>query len=202
MLTVNKIALNTPDSNVFSNIAISFLPSSITYLRGLNGSGKTSFLRILAGIQKPSSGEILYGKTQIPIENIPKPYCLYIGHNNAIKPEMSVVENILIWARLYDCTEAVDAAVHFFQLNPIAHKKCYELSAGNKQKVALSRLLACKSNIWLLDEADNNLDKENKELLDRLIISKADSGGIILLTTHDDQPRIKSASYMNMHDYE
>ncbi len=202
MLTVNKIAFSTQYGDVFSNIAISFLPSSITYLSGPNGSGKTSFLRMIAGIQKPSSGEILYSKSQLPLENLTKPYCLYIGHNNAIKPEMSVIENILIWAKLYDCTEAVEAAIHFFNLNSMAYKKCYELSAGNKQKVALSRLLTCRSNIWLLDEADNNLDKENKNLLDKLIISKADSGGIILLTTHDDKPRIKSALHMNMHDYE
>ena len=201
MITLNKITLKTPDSGVFSNLSVSFLPSSITYLRGANGSGKTSLLRMIAGIQKPSGGEILYGKYQNSIENLAKPYCLYIGHNNAIKPEMSVLDNVLVWAKLYDGMETLEAVVFFFKLSSILHKKCYELSAGNKQKVALSRLFTCKTSIWLLDEVDNNLDKENKDLLDMLIVSKADSGGIVFLTTHDDQPRIKSASHINMHDY-
>ena len=198
MLTVNNLALIVNGFNIFSNIGITALPSSITYLTGDNGSGKTSMLRMIAGIQAPSSGYISYGTKATLITELPKPYCLYIGHNNAIKPEYTVIENIAMWAKFYESPEAIDAAIYYFRLNEITHQKCYELSAGNKQKVALARLLTCRSNIWLLDEVDQNLDKSNRDLLDKLIVTKADNGGIILLTTHE-KPRIKSASILNLH---
>lgn len=201
MLTANKISLRTDEDVIFANISVTFLPTSITYLMGLNGSGKTSLLRILANIQKPTSGEVLFSKKQHDISLSFKPYCLYIGHQSAIKGELTVLENVKHWAKLYDSYEAVEAALHFFNLQGIADKKCYELSAGNKQKVALSRLLACNANLWLLDEIDQNLDKNNQDLLDKLIMAKADSGGVIIQTTHHT-PRIKSAAILNMHDYE
>lgn len=201
MLTTHKLGLSINDYVVFSNISITFLPSSITYLVGLNGSGKTSLLRSIAGIQQPSHGEVLFGKNQLPAKLVSKPFCVYIGHNNAIKNELTVLENLKLWSKFYNSYETIDAALYYFKLNQIAHTKCYELSAGNKQKVALARLLACNSNIWLLDEVDQNLDKNNQELLDKLIISKADSGGIIIMTTHE-KPRITSANILNIHDYE
>ena len=201
MLSTNQLGLSIDNNVVFSDISVTFLPSSITYIMGPNGSGKTSFLRMLGGIQKPSTGIVTMGKKPIKAEALTKPYCLYVGHQNAVKMELTVLENIILWSKFYNSPETVAAALYFFKLNDRADRKCYELSAGNKQKVALSRLLACNSNIWLLDEVDQSLDQENRELLDRLIISKADSGGIILMTTHEN-PRIKSATIINMTDYE
>lgn len=201
MLTSNKISLSINNNVVFSDISMTFLPSSITYITGPNGSGKTSLLRMLAGIQKPSSGHISFGKKAISQELIPKPYCLYVGHHNAVKTELTVLENLIFWSKFYNSTAAIGAALHFFKLADQANRKCYELSAGNKQKVALSRLLACNSNLWLLDEVDQSLDQENRDLLDKMIISKADVGGMVIMTTHE-QPRIKSATTLNMMDYE
>lgn len=201
MLTLNQINLSINGNDVFSDISMTFLPTSITYLTGPNGSGKTSLLRMLAGIQKPSSGKITFGKEAIAQKNMPRPYCVYIGHQAGIKPELSVIDNIINWSRFYNSPETVSAALHFFNLTEYANHKCYELSAGNRQKVVLTRLLACNSRLWLLDEVDQNLDKQNQDLLDRLIISKADNGGIVIMTTHET-PRIKSAKIMSMVDYE
>lgn len=201
MLTSNKISLAIDDNVVFSDISITFLPSSITYITGPNGCGKTSFLRILAGIQTPSAGYISFGKKALTQEIMTKPYCVYIGHKNAVKMELTVLENLIFWSKFYNSPETVNAALHFFRLVDQAHRKCYELSAGNIQKVALCRLLVCQSHLWLLDEVDQSLDQENKDLLDKMVISKADTGGIIVMTTHE-RSRIKSAAILNMTDYE
>lgn len=202
MLSLNAISINTNKKSLIKDISISFLPSSIVYLKGENGSGKTSLLRIIAGIQKASSGQITAGKNNTPIEEFSKPYCAYVGHKTGIKPELTVFENIYFWAKIADSAEATHAAIFYFRLEELAGAKCYELSAGQKQKVALARLMACSSSrIWLLDEVENNLDTENKQLLNNLIISKADSGGIIIASSHNE-PSIKSALIIDLKDYQ
>lgn len=197
MLSAHKLGFNINNVEIFSDFSFQLTSSTITYLQGSNGSGKTSLLRMIAGIQKPSSGKITYGKKAIDVDLLAKPYCLYIGHNIALKNELSVLENMQFWARFYDSIETVDAAIYYFNLGNILHKKCHELSAGNKQKLALTRLLTCKSDLWLLDEVDQNLDHSNKNILDNLIKTKANSGGLVILTTHET-PRIKNANSINM----
>lgn len=201
MLSLNSISIETNKISLIKDISISFLPSAIVYLKGDNGSGKTSLLRVIAGIQKPSRGKITLGKNNTAIEDFPKPYCTYIGHKTGINPELTVYENIDFWAKIYNSSEATNAAIFYFRLEEVADTKCYELSAGQRQKVALARLLACSSQIWLLDEVENNLDADNKQLLKNLIISKADSGGIIIASSHND-PSIKSALIINIRDHE
>jgi heme exporter protein A len=156
---------------------------------------------MLAGIQLPSSGTITFGRRRIDVRLLKKPYNIYLGHNTAIKSELSVFENIKFWSNLYGSSQSLQAAIHYFNLEEILTQKCYELSAGNQKRVALSRLLACQAPLWLLDEVYSNLDQEGDDLLTRLILSKADSGGIIFVSSHS-QPKIKSAQVLNISDYE
>ena len=200
MLSLQSLSFRTQDQKVFENISITLFPSSIVYLKGKNGSGKTSLLRMLAGIQKPTKGIVTYGKKSIPIDKFDKPYCTYIGHKTGLKQELSVIDNLKYWAQIYNSEELVDAAIIYFQLQEHIYKKCYELSAGNQKKVALAKLITCQSNFWLLDEVDTNLDKENKKLLMNLIVSQADSGGIVCISSHN-KPEIKTALTINMSDY-
>jgi len=168
------------------------------YVLGKNGSGKTSLLRAAAGIARISSGNIYFKKNNI--YDLPKPYCTYIGHNLGIKQELTVFENLKYYSSFYNSLEALEASIHYFKLQKIMDKKCYELSSGTQKRVALSKLLSCKSNLWLLDEVETNLDAENKYLLNNLIISKANSGGIILISSHD-APTIKTSQNLLIDDY-
>lgn len=200
MLSLNSISINTNNASLIKDMSLSFVQSAIVYLKGTNGSGKTSLLRILAGIQKPSKGYVTLGRKNILIEDFNKPYCTYIGHKTAIKPEFTVFENLHFWSKVYNSEETLNAAIFYFHLEELIDRKCYELSAGERQKVALARLLSCNSNIWLLDEVENNLDTNNKQLLNNLIISKANSGGIIIASSHNE-PLVKSALILNLEDY-
>ncbi|MGX6960164.1 MAG: ATP-binding cassette domain-containing protein [Rickettsia endosymbiont of Pentastiridius leporinus] len=212
------------------NLSLTFLPSSITYIKGANGCGKTSLLRMIAGIMQPSSGNIYYKNIDInnivksvgfnykergakPIiigettsnivsefksfDYIPKPYCTYIGHNLGLKLEMTVFENLKFWSELYNSLETLEAAIHYFKLHEILDEKCYNLSKGMQKMVAIARLIACQSNLWLLDEIETNLSKENRDLLNNLIIMKANSGGITLLSSHLENS-IKSAQALQL----
>ncbi|NRB10583.1 MAG: heme ABC exporter ATP-binding protein CcmA [Rickettsiaceae bacterium] len=200
MISFNTLALKIPGKELFQTFSLSVLPSAIIYLHSPNGSGKTSLLRMIAGIQKPSKGNITFGKDKITIDEMPKPYCTYIGHNTALKLDLTVFENIKFWANISGTLELIDAAIHYFQLEELLFCKAYELSAGDRKKVALTRLITCPTQLWLLDEVDVNLDKHNKALLKNLIITKADSGGIIFLTTHN-MPEIKTADIINLQEY-
>ena len=200
MLSLQSLNFSINNQTVFKDIALTLLPSSVLYLNGQNGSGKTSLLRMLAGIQKPTKGTITYGKNSIAINKFNKPYCTYIGHKTGLKQELSVIDNLKFWAQIYNAEELVDAAIIYFQLQEHAHKKLYELSAGNQKKIALAKLITCHSKLWLLDEIDTNLDETNKKLLLNLIVSQADNGGIVIISSHNT-PDIKTALTLNMTDY-
>ena len=200
MLSLHSLAFTVQDKVLFKNISMSFLPSSIIYLQGKNGSGKTSFLRMIAGIQKPTKGSIKFGTKSIAVDMCDKPYCTYIGHHLGIKLELTVFENMKFWSKIYDSQELIDASVAYFSLQEAMDQKCYELSAGNRKKLALTRLMICPSKLWLLDEVDSNLDSNNRQLLLNLIVSHANNGGMTFIASHNDSA-IKTAQILNISDY-
>ncbi|HJD66485.1 MAG TPA: heme ABC exporter ATP-binding protein CcmA [Rickettsia endosymbiont of Bembidion nr. Transversale] len=195
MLSFHQLKFNIYQKQLFDNLSITFLDSAITYIKGANGCGKTSLLRMVAGIMQPSNGNIFY--KNLNINNIAKPYCTYIGHNLGLKLEMTVFENLKFWSEIYNSVETLDAAIHYFKLYDLLDEKCYTLSSGLQKVVALARLIACQSDLWLLDEVETNLSKENRDLLNNLIVMKANSGGIVLLSSHTEN-HIKSAQILQL----
>lgn len=181
MLTCNEVTASAADKLLFNKVSISILPGSILYIRGSNGSGKTSFLRILSNIQPADSGSVYwYGEAINDLDN----YCTYIGHKLAIKPELTAIEHLEFWGQIYNSKEAIAASIAYFNLYDILDKPCYFLSAGEKKRVAISRLLISNNDLWILDEVDTNLDEENAALLYRAIISKRENGGVVIIASH------------------
>lgn len=200
MLSLHSIQIIANNQKLIENLSVTFLPSSIVYLKGRNGCGKTSLLMTIAGIKSPAHGKITFGKNNLLIEELKKPYCTYIGHNIGINQELTVYQNLRFWPQIYNSSESLDTAIYYFGLETILDIKCYELSAGNLKKIALTRLLSCRSNLWLLDEVEANLDENHKKLLNHMIILKSNSGGIIFISTHSE-PSIKSALVLNVEQY-
>lgn len=186
ILSCHNLSLKIHDKILFSNFGLTLFPGSITHLMGANGSGKTSLLRIISGIQNNETGKIKFGG--INVTELEKPYSNYIGHNIGIKEDLTTLENLEIFAKLHGSSLALASALHYFGLSELIDKKIYSLSAGNKQKVALARLLSCHADLWLLDEISTNLDSTNHELLCKILITKASSGGIIIMTSHNEIP--------------
>ena len=195
-LTCQNLQLEAQGGIIFKDLSFSSVSGAILYIRGSNGSGKSSLLRIIAGIQFPKGGNIKINN----LEQEPKSYISYIGHELGINLVLSVEDNLLFWAKLFNAYEALNATIFYFGLQGLLEYKACELSAGNKKKLALSRLFLENKKIWLLDEIDSNLDEFNKLVLYNAIISKASMGGIIIIASHSKE-FTKNAQILHMEDY-
>jgi heme exporter protein A len=187
MLTCDNLTFFKDNNKIFSNLGFSLSTSSALVITGQNGSGKTSLLKIIAGIMTPQNGEILWGLRNVKeMRDIFNGDMQFIGHKNFLKQELSVIDNLSFYAKLSDTKLAINSALNFFNLSEIANSKVRNLSAGTQQRVRLARLLACPTTIWLLDEPSNNLDLAGKEKLHGLIKTRIKEQGVVLIATHDE----------------
>lgn len=187
MLTIDNLSLFKDHKKIFGPLGFSVSSSSALIIKGRNGCGKSSLLKILAGISAPTSGKILWGGEDV--ENFRDDFngdSQFLGHKNFLKSELTVAENLEFYARLHGTLAALPAALSFFGLNNLADQKVKKLSAGWQKRVMLAKLMACPASLWFLDEPTNNLDKDGKEKLHGLIRTRVKEGGLVILTTHDE----------------
>ncbi len=185
MLSCVNLQLERQNKLIFHNVSFSLFPGSIYILKGINGSGKTSLLKIIAGLIKPDFGKILWNNKNIDYDQYYRSIIGYLGHENAIKGDLSVIENLLLWANLKDSHLLIYPAMSQFKLNEIADLKCKDLSAGWQKRVALARMVISNSKLWLLDEPEANLDEQGRELLLKLLQVKIASGGMAIIASHN-----------------
>lgn len=176
MISLEYLGFSIGSRKLFSDISLSILPASLVRITGPNGSGKSTLLKILGDIIKPTNGTVL--KTSHLLS--------YIGHNIAVKDDLTVREQLEFWASLEGTEMLIPASLSFMKLENHENDYCYKLSAGNKQKVALARLMLSKSMLWILDEADTSLDEKNLEIFKTLIASKVQNNGIVIYASHRD----------------
>ncbi len=168
---------------VFSGISFTAESGELLVLRGRNGAGKTSLLRMIAGLNEPVGGqmELQGGRDDEDIAL----QCQFIAHQEAFKPAMTVAENLQFWSDFFGGGDILDA-LEAFSLEPLADFSAALLSAGQKRRLALGRLAMIDRPVWLLDEPTVGLDVNSTEQLRQLMRKHLDGGGIILATTHID----------------
>ena len=200
-LIVRDIELFRSEREILSNVSFSAKAGTALLLRGDNGVGKTSLLMAIAGYLHIEAGTInwqLDGKTKEGEENSLNDNLHFIGHQKAIKPTLTLIDNLMFWCNLYGGDgQQVQKALEIVGL---AHAKFYEaghLSAGQKKRLSLARLLVAERAVWLLDEPTASLDKSGDRLVAKLIDNHLDRGGIAIIATHldlslKDNARIKS----------
>ena len=187
MLTVQNLSLFKDDKKIFSDLGFSIGLNSALIIKGRNGCGKSSLLKIIAGIAKPSSGKILWGGEDV--ENFRADFngdSQFIGHKNFLEQELTVLENLAFYAKLSDTEIALQSGLSFFGLMNFSDQKVKKLSAGWQKKVMLARLLCCPAAVWFLDEPSNNLDKESGRKLLGLLETRIGEGGLVIIATHDE----------------
>lgn len=200
MLTCQNLRAIRGEKLLFDHLGFSLKPGSVLLLQGANGCGKTTLLRMLAGLMPPSAGAITWQNETVTGNSDYKEVMLYQGHNTGLKAELSVYDNLQYFAALRDTEMLVPAAMQYFDLWAIADTPVSQLSSGWQRRVALSRLLAIPSLIWLLDEPAANLDVDGVAMLNGLIATRIKQGGIVVLSNHQTTPP-DGAAILEVQDY-
>lgn len=175
------------ERTVFSGLDFTLDPGQALVLQGPNGSGKSSLLRVMAGLLRPEAGTVTWdGEETRGDPDAHGARLHYIGHGNAVKPALSVRENLGFWSGLRAPREGfgVVAALRRFEIAHLADLPARYLSAGQCRRLALARLLGAPAPLWLLDEPANALDARSTEILAEVIGEHRARGGSVVLATH------------------
>ena len=184
-LEIKSISLKRNNKTLFSDINLKLRKSQILIIKGSNGSGKSSLLEVIVGILNATSGKVyLNGSCEKMLYN--RDY-LYLAHNNYLKEELTVEENLMLWSKL--CKKKLSVSnllkkLEYFDLKSFFNESVKYLSLGQKRKVALSKLLLSQSNLWVLDEPTNGLDSVSEEKFISLVSRHKKNGGMAIITTH------------------
>lgn len=174
------------DRVLFAGLNFQLQAGQILLLEGKNGSGKTSLLRILCGFREADAGTIRWNDETIN-DNSYYADMAYVGHLDGIKKELTVMENLKICLALgipghYSISEALKK-VHLQGYDDVLVQA---LSAGQKRRLSLARLLITHNILWILDEPFTSLDKQGITLIENLMLEHCANGGMIVLTSHHD----------------
>ncbi len=185
-MSLNAIDLTCYRSGrlIFSGLSFSLENGQATMLRGPNGVGKSTLLRVLAGMLE-ADGEVELNGTRLSDDrDAVQEQIAYAGHLDAIKPQLTVAENLTFWAGLFG--GSVDAAVEQFSLAEIWDRPAHTCSAGQKRRLGLARLMVSERPLWLLDEPTVSLDVETTARFAGIIAQHCAAGGMALIATHID----------------
>lgn len=181
-LYIQDLNFSYDNGLIFNNQTHTLSSNRITLLLGQNGSGKSTFLKIIAGLEKPNSGSIKLRDNNDKSLNF-NGNISYLGHKLALKEELTVQENIKFWHNFY----GKDLLAREFEelgLDKLSSMIVSNLSAGQKKKLALYRILMSNKDIWLLDEPFSNLDKKAYSYLKELLLMRLNNDIIIIITSH------------------
>ena len=181
----NELVCVRGEKTVFESLSFSVSDGDALVLRGPNGSGKSSLLRVMAGLLQAESGALLRDERDVT-ENLllHRASLHYVGHQNALKPLLTVIENLAFAASLRSRENRCRNALETFALANLADVPVRLLSAGQRRRLTLARLIASQSPLWLLDEPTTSLDEDAVATLQSVISSHRVDGGIVVLAAH------------------
>jgi heme exporter protein A len=174
-IRIDNLAVARGGVTVLQGVSFRVMAGQALILRGPNGSGKTTLLRTLAGLQPPVAGTI----------DLPPEAAAYGAHADGLKSTLSVCENLDFWAAIHG-TDTVDSAMTGMNVASLAHRRASELSAGQKRRLGLARLLVTGRPVWLLDEPTVSLDAASVTLFAGVVRRHLAGGGLAIIATHVD----------------
>ena len=175
MLSVSQINFERYFEPVFEPVSFALEAGGLLLVTGTNGCGKTTLIRVLADILQPTSGEFLQRCNSMG----------YVGHYLGIKDDLSVMENLrfmrdFLGTSKRSCKDVISQV----GLGRVSEQLARTLSAGQRKRCALARLLLSNTELWLMDEPYSNLDQEGVDLVDQMLVEHLEAGGACVLATH------------------
>jgi heme exporter protein A len=167
---------------VFAGIGFSVGAGEALLVTGRNGAGKSSLLRVVAGLVRVAAGRLALLDAD-PDQTIPE-QAHYLGHQDALKPSLTIIENLSFWGRYLGGAEPVESTLAAVGLSALAGLPAAYLSAGQRRRLSIARLLTARRPLWLLDEPTTALDREAQDTLAGLMRQHLASGGIIVAAAH------------------
>lgn len=192
-LQITGLSLQRGFRRLVSDVDLTCEPGEVLAMQGPNGSGKTTLLRAIAGFHTPAAGRITLSRAQGAEIEEPGEVLSFLGHQDPIKAGEKLIDQLRFWADLCGASrDRVAETLSRVGLSKQAELQGGVLSAGQRKRAALARLLLEDRTIWLLDEPASPLDQEGRTLLGQLLDQHARSGGIIIAAVHDPLPVVNA----------
>ncbi|ORT49370.1 cytochrome C biogenesis protein CcmA [Vibrio sp. qd031] len=190
MLTVQQVTAIRDDRVLFAQLSFEAKSGDLIQIEGRNGTGKTTLLRIIAGLGDKEEGDILWEGTDVERDRDTfHQNLLFLGHQTGVKKDLSGLENLQFYQSVFGLSHDRKTLFDALAQVGLAGREdipVSQLSAGQQRRVALARLWLTNQTLWILDEPLTAIDKQGVKVLESLFLSHANQGGIVLLTTHQD----------------
>ena len=196
-IALNNISSVRGNKTLVRNLSIKIRSGEILTLKGPNGSGKTSLLRILASFLEPAFGSVTWNEKNIKNDVFSyRNEIVYVSHLNPIKNVLTVEENLNFWSRIENNKNLNPKVFKFLGFEKIPKIPASLLSAGQRRRLNLARLVLSKRQIWLLDEPTTSLDDESIIKISTLLKNHIESGGIIVMAAHNEIIKSTNTLYL------
>jgi heme exporter protein A len=182
-LEAENLAGERGGETIFAGLSFALSEGEALVVTGPNGSGKSTLLRIICGLLQPEAGkvELREDGTVLPV----RAACHYLGHQNAMKPALSVRENLSFWQKFNGAAQSeIDEALEAVDLPGVEHLPFGYLSTGQKRRVSIARLLVSHRPLWIVDEPTAGLDKASEARFAEIMRGHMREGGMIVAATH------------------
>jgi len=204
MLLVNNLSFNRGQKEIFKNLSISLPPKKIIHLKGQNGIGKTTLIKILVSILLPTTGDIYWNGKNIK-KNLNEFFCnlTYIMDIQTSRNELTVKENVQFWIKLFSSnlqSKQLERVFDLLSLDKYKNTQVNFLSKGEIRKLELFRLIIEQKKLWILDEPYIGLDEPTNELINETFRSHINSNGMIFFSSHHC-PELQNMETINLENY-
>ena len=194
-MELDNLAIVKGFNRLFSKFSYLFNFGKLYILTGSNCIGKTTLLKCICGFLRPDSEFLLWNNIKINNENTEyAKNIFYLGHLDSLSPNLSVWDNIKHLSILLDISNPFNEGIDLFQIFHLKDLHVYQLSVGQKRRVALSLLNLNKKSLWVLDEPLSSVDKRYEKVFIKLISDHINNNGIVIMSSHDTLHHYKKAS--------